>query len=135
MRNVLTGFFLVLVLAGLAAAENPVLSVAGSGLPGTPLTFTVKGSSVPNQVAFLGISPLPGKTDFGFVVMDLAWPIFASGMGSLNKGEVKHQIVVPASWPPFLTIPMYAQSVVVVPKGAGYQVVTTNVVKFLIKGQ
>ena len=135
MRHVLTGFFLVLVLAGLAATQNPVLSVEGSGLPGTALTFTVKASSVPNQVAFLGVSPLPGKTDFGFLVMDLAWPIFASGMGSLNRGSVDHRIVVPASWPTFLTVPMYAQSVVVVPRGAGYQVVTTNVVKFLVRGQ
>ncbi|MBN2492709.1 MAG: hypothetical protein JXQ29_17815 [Planctomycetes bacterium] len=135
MRISATGFVVVLVLAGLVGAQDPVLSVQGSGLPGTPLIFTVTGSSQVNQVAFLGVSPLPGSTNFGWVTMDLAWPIFASGMGSLNQGVVNHRIIVPANWPAHLTIPMYAQSLVAIPKGAGYQYVKTNVVKFWVRGQ
>jgi len=126
---------LTFLLAGWVTAGELALSVSGSGLPGTPLTFTVKGDKEPNRVVFLGISPALGKTEFPFVTLDLAMPIWASGMGSLNKGTVSHRIVVPAAWPPNLTITLYAQAVVVTPKGTGHQAVTTNVVKFLIRGK
>jgi hypothetical protein len=135
MKSLIISLALVLSLAVGATAGEYALSVTGSGNPGTPLNFTVKGPSDPNAVAFLGISPLPGTTVFPFVTMDLAMPIWASGMGSLNDGKVSHKVVVPKDWPPFLTLPFYAQSVVVMPKGAGHQAVTTNVVKFLVTGK
>ncbi|MBN2490716.1 MAG: hypothetical protein JXQ29_07695 [Planctomycetes bacterium] len=135
MRFVAISLVIVLVLAGLGTAQDPVLSVAGSGLPGTPLIFTVTGSAEVNQVAFLGISPLPGATSFGWVTMDLAWPILACGMGSLNQGFARHPVMVPKDWPPMLTIAMYAQALVVKPAGAGYQYVKTSVVMFWVRGE
>ena len=135
MKKLCVSLVLVLFIAGLAAAAGPVLSVKGPGLPGSIYTFTVTDNPDPNKVAFLALSPLPGKTEFPFITLDLAWPIFASGMGSLNSGSVSHKVTVPIDWPVFLTIPFYAQSVVVTPKGAGYQAVTTNVVKFMIRGK
>ena len=135
MKSLMICLALILSLAVGAAAGEYSLSVTGSGHPGTALNFTVKGPANPHAVAFLGISPLPGTTVFPFVTMDLAMPIWASGMGALNDGKVSHKVMVPTNWPPFLTLPFYAQSVVVMPAGPGHQAVTTNVVKFLVTGK
>ena len=136
MNKFYTCIALVLLLAFTAAAQDHVLSVAGSGKPGTALKFTVTAKKIPtiNQVAFLGISPLPGKTVFPFVTLDLAMPIWASGVGSLNKGSKSHKIQVPSAWPVGLVLPLYAQAVIVTPKGGGYIATVSNVVKFYVKG-
>ncbi len=136
MNKFYTCIALILLLAVTAAAQEHVLTVAGSGKPGTALKFTCTAKKLPNpnQVAFLGVSPLPGKTEFPFVTMNLAMPIWASGMGSLIKGSHSHKIMVPSNWPPALVIPFYAQSVIVTPKGGGYIAVVSNVVKFYVKG-
>ena len=124
----------VLALSVTAAAGDEVLKVTGSGKPGTYLTFTVSTKTVdPHRIAFLGISPSLGKTEFPFVTVDLAMPIWAMGMGSLHKGSVSRRVLVPDGWPPNRMITFYAQAVIVIPKGAGHTGYTTAVVPFVIK--
>ncbi len=127
----------LLVISSLAiGAQGYDLSVTGSGQSGSTLVFTVKdntGTPQPNQVAFLGISPLKGTTVFPFVTVDLGWPILAFGMGSLNHGPAKHKIKVP-DLPPGFSFKMFAQSVIVTPRGGGHQATTSNVLEFFISG-
>ena len=134
MRIVITIAALLAVAAVGLNAQGYDLTVTGSGQSGSTLVFSVKDKTgVPqlNQVAFLGISALKGKTEFPFVTVDLGWPIFACGMGSLNHGPAKHRITVP-ELPIGFSLKMYAQSVIVTPKGGGYIATTSNVVEFVV---
>jgi hypothetical protein len=125
---------LLLAFSVTASAGDEVLKVTGSGKPGTYLTFTVSTKTVePHRIAFLGISPALGKTEFSFVTMDLAMPIWAMGMGSLGKGSVSRRVLVPGGWPPNQMITFYAQAVIVIPAGAGHTGYTTAVLPFVIK--
>lgn len=127
------GALLALVTVNAVDAQY-TLSVSGTGVSGTKLVFTTSGS-VPNQnkVAFLGLSPLQGTTTFPLATMDLGWPIFASGMGSLRTGSKSHNITVP-QLPVNFVMTWYAQSLVVTPAGAGYITEKTNVIPFQISG-
>ncbi len=127
------GALLALTAVKTADAQY-TLSVDGTGVSGTKLVFTTSGA-VPsqNKVAFLGLSPLQGTTSFPIATMDLGWPIFASGMGSLRSGSKSHNITVP-DLPPNFMMTWYAQSLVVTPAGAGYIVEKTNVIPFQISG-
>ena len=95
----------------------------------------MKGPSDPHAVAFLGISPLTGTTVFPFVY---------HGSGHAHLG-IRHGLV---EWRQGIAQSRGAQGLaavsdlallrtvrVVMPKGAGHQAVTTNVVKFLVTGK
>lgn len=124
------------IACGCVSAQGFVLSVSGTGQSGNKLVFTTtpQGPVTVNKISFLGLSLTQGKTQFEFWDVDLGWPIIAMGMaGSLRNGPTTQQVLVP-ELPPGFTIPVYAQSLVVEPRGGGYQVETTNVVTAIIRG-
>lgn len=136
MKRLVVGLVLCALMTVPALGDtesNAVISVSGTGTAGGTLTFTVTKPIGPvNQIAFFGISPGLGKVEFPLVTMDLMWPIFAAGMGSLNKGSASHKLQVPKDWPSGLVITWYTQGIVVTPAGGGYIAETTKPVPFLI---
>ena len=136
MKRLVVGLVLcaLMTVPALGDTESTaVISVSGTATAGGTLTFTVKKpAGTVNQIAFFGISPGLGKIEFPFVTMDLMWPIFAAGMGSLNKGSASHKLQVPKDWPTGFVIVWYAQGIVVTPKGGGYIAETTKPIPFTI---
>lgn len=122
----------LVLLAGVATA-GPQLSVTGPGTPGTSFTFTMTGAN-PDMHAYWAWSPQLSQTSFGFMTLDIGFPMFAGGMGQISQeGVATKQLLVPADLQPGLSFVLYAQAVGMRNIGGGnYVAEVTNYVPFYV---
>jgi hypothetical protein len=123
----------LLLLSGLAAA-NPQLTVTGPGTPGTILTFTMTGAN-PDYHAYYAWGPVLAKSNFGFMTLDLGYPMIASGMGPISdEGVASKRLAVPADLDPGLYFVFYAQAVALRNTGGGnYVAEVSNYAPFVVQ--
>ena len=125
---------LSLVLLGGVAFANPQLSVTGPGTPGTSFTFTMTGAN-PDMHAYWAWSPVLAQSNFGFMTLDIGFPMLASGMGPIREeGVATKRLAIPSDFEPGLHLTFYAQAVAMHNLGGQqYVAEVSNYVPFVIQ--